>query len=595
MQNCHPAPHSLEGRLVLVALGIILCANVSSLAQPAVRGPVEELRLTLSAPVSDPAKRDWDLKERIAALQSLGDLRRALILREWRDEDKDPKVAAVDRANRLVMAQCFEQAVRNVLTQGDETSRLAMLSMLAEMGTTAHGVGTKRGIARDLAGDLVKLIKQGEPGCCAAALRTLAQIDPEPEVALPGFSGSLCGADVNERLAAAEGLVCWMRTAAQLAMLDSRPNGVELTRSDFVAVAWASIPLAARGLRAHQPEIRRRSAEAIGYAATALHNWVLAAPATVAADDPDPGRTEERVELLPLFLALQDQRSALTHALLDADAEVRFRADRALEDMTIPRQVFSQDASHLTQGGEKPPAEIVRTSNFVATSSPPQAEIARPLSLVAPSPPLEADGIPGTVDALAAQLLDPDAKIRRVAVEDLESRGQNAAPATAQLLGALGDPDKFVRWAAVRTLGRMRPVGEELIVPGFCQLLTDPDLDVRLAVATALERWGAAAHAAAPDLRRTVGATDAELRLAAIRALAAIGGPEVREAIPEITAALADPDVRVRMVAAQVLGNLGPDARDAVSALCWAVKDDHPGVQKAAGAALLNILRPATE
>jgi HEAT repeat protein len=134
-----------------------------------------------------------------------------------------------------------------------------------------------------------------------------------------------------------------------------------------------------------------------------------------------------------------------------------------------------------------------------------------------------------------------------------------------------------------------------LIVPAFCQLLADPDLDVRLAAATALERWGPAAHAAASDLRRTLRSTDAELRLAALRALAAIGGPEAKTALSEITIALADSDTRVRTVAASMLGGLGPAARDAVPALYWALKDDSPEVQKTASDALLNIIRSAEE
>jgi len=290
MQTRHLSPHSFERRFILIVLGIVLCGNRSDLVQAAGEGPVEELRQTLSSPLDDPAKRDWDLKDRIASLSGIDDLRRALTLREWRDDDQDQKVAVIDRANRRIMVRRFEQAVREALQHGNEASRLDVLSMLAEIGTAAHGVDTRRGIARDFAPDLVELIKQSELSCCAAALRTLGQIDPEPEIALSGFTASMTSGDVNQRLAAADGLLGWMRTTAQLAMLDSRPDGVEVSRADFVAVAWAIIPLAARGLRAQQPEIRRRGAETIGYGATALHNWVVAARASAQR------RTEDFLE-----------------------------------------------------------------------------------------------------------------------------------------------------------------------------------------------------------------------------------------------------------------------------------------------------------
>jgi HEAT repeat protein len=82
------------------------------------------------------------------------------------------------------------------------------------------------------------------------------------------------------------------------------------------------------------------------------------------------------------------------------------------------------------------------------------------------------------------------------------------------------------------------------------------------------------------------------LRLIALRALGAIGAPEAYAAIPEAVAALRDPDFRVRLVAAQVLGRFGPVAREGVPALCQALEDSNPQVEKAAGEALLTILRP---
>jgi HEAT repeat protein len=184
---------------------------------------------------------------------------------------------------------------------------------------------------------------------------------------------------------------------------------------------------------------------------------------------------------------------------------------------------------------------------------------------------------------------------RRAALDTLESLGPSAAPAAAALVGALADRDKFVRWAAARTLGRIGPVKGVTAMPALTLLLTDPDLDVRLAATVALEHWGVAAQPAVPDLCRIVRATDPELRLAAIRALGAIGGPEGRLILAELTAATADPDTRVRQLAIQTLGQFGPLARDAVPALRWALRDEDAQVQKAAGQALLNILRPGQQ
>lgn len=587
MRNCDSIRRPFDCRLTLVALGLVLCAIGSAFGQPAGSDPVEELRLTLRAPLTDPIKRDRAVKEQIWHLTSLSDLRRAVVLGEWRDEDQDLRVAAVDRPNRVTLARRFEHAVRDVLEHGDGACRLAVLTLLAEMGTTVHGVGTRHGITRAFGPDLVGLAKRGEATVRTAALGALGQVDPEPDVALPAFRELLAAGDEGQRRAAADGLAAWMRTLAQLATRDSSPDAVQVTRAEFVTVGQAVVPLAGGGLTAAQLEIRRRSAETLGHAASTLHTWLLAArsPGTALDAEASQRRTAvESAELLPLIVALKEQQPALAHALVDTDAEVRFLAGRALEDLAILLGVAAENAIRparmpaARRTALVTPADAVRPSSFIPASSSRGAEELR-----------------GTVQALAAQLGDASVETRRAALETLEILGPDAVGATPELVTALGDQDKFVRWAAARTLGKLGPITEDAVVPALALLLTDADLDVRQAAATALQRLGTAAKAAAPDLRRTVGATDAELRVAAIRALGAVSGPDVQAAIPDLTAALGDADARVRQVAAQALGSFGPVAGDAVPALRQALQDERGEVQTAAGEALLNILRPGKE
>lgn len=581
MRHCHPTHHCFERRLVLLAVAIFLCGTTPLFAQPAVVDPVQEIRGTLRAPIGDLAKRDHLLNQQIQAMNRLSDLARALVLREWRDEDQDRRVAAADRPNRLALDARFQQAVREVLRQGDEASQLAVMKLLAEMGSTMHGVGTRHGIVRGFGPDLVELTWRGDVRICALALRTLGQIDPEPRVALSAFSGMLAVDEVNLRLAAADGLVCWMRTLAELATRPSDPGGVEVSPSEFVAAARAIVPVAARGLDAEQAEIRRRSIQTIGYAATALQYWTLAARSAEAAEDPDSFRRRTEY-LLPLLLALKEEGPELMHALADPDGEVRYRAGWVLEDMTVPRQLLLQYATRLSEDGEKTaPAEtslkLTSTGQVSTGSSSEESEVLR-----------------GTVEALTAQLREGDLPTRRAALDHLEALGPDAAPATVELVGALGDRDKFVRWAAARTLGRIGPVAES-VVPWLAQLLIDDDLDVRLAAAAALERFGPAAKIAIGDLCRTLGSTEAELRLAALRALRAIGAPDACPAIPEIAAVLHDADARIGLAAAEVLGRFGPAAREAVPALGQVIQEGNPEVQRAASEALLNILRPGKQ
>jgi HEAT repeat protein len=128
-------------------------------------------------------------------------------------------------------------------------------------------------------------------------------------------------------------------------------------------------------------------------------------------------------------------------------------------------------------------------------------------------------------------------------------------------------------------------------VPALVRLMGDPDMDLKLAAATALERYGPAAKRAVTDLIGTAVHGDAELRVASMRCLIAIGGSEANLAIPALRTALAASDPRVRAMAAEVLGKLGPSAKDAEPDLQKALHDNNAQVQKAAGDALLSILR----
>jgi HEAT repeat protein len=228
--------------------------------------------------------------------------------------------------------------------------------------------------------------------------------------------------------------------------------------------------------------------------------------------------------------------------------------------------------------GERRAAEVNPTAPFILSSN----TVKDPL----------AEGLRGTVQALAAGMSDPDPRARRAAIDVLEGLGGAAAPAAGSLVSALTDPDQFVRWAAARTLGKIGPVETETSVPALAHLLTDPDLDLRIAAATALERYGIAAKASVADLVKSAGEGDAELRVAAIRALGAVGTQDLAAVVPAVRAALANPDSRVKITAAQVIGGFGPAARECSDPLRTMLRDSNPEVQKAASEALLSIVQP---
>src|SRR5262249_49547025 len=133
------------GRLTLVAALAFGGMAAASDNGPFTFHPVNDLRLALQIPVTDHAPHSKDLtlrrqtlERRVGALCRAPELREALLLTEWRDEDIDPLIAAVDRAVRAEVARRFELAVREVLQRGAPASRLAAANMLREVAATVR-------------------------------------------------------------------------------------------------------------------------------------------------------------------------------------------------------------------------------------------------------------------------------------------------------------------------------------------------------------------------------------------------------------------------------------------------------------------------
>jgi len=81
-------------------------------------------------------------------------------------------------------------------------------------------------------------------------------------------------------------------------------------------------------------------------------------------------------------------------------------------------------------------------------------------------------------------------------------------------------------------------------------------------------------------------------RAAAARILGELG-PKAKDAVPDLQAALADPDKEVRRSAARSLGDIGPASKSAVPTLGKALKDADPQVRQSAAYALGRIGDPA--
>jgi HEAT repeat protein len=174
---------------------------------------------------------------------------------------------------------------------------------------------------------------------------------------------------------------------------------------------------------------------------------------------------------------------------------------------------------------------------------------------------------------------------REAAVRVLAHLGPDAAPAVGVLSDALTDKSRRTRLAAVRALGQIGPAARAGL-PGLVRALAEGE-PVRKAATEALPRidpnW-----ATCPELDAVIAGLAVELKRpgdfgqAAADALVAIGPSTV----PALIRSLASDDRIEREAAANTLGRLGPDARDAVPALQTTLRDPHGWVRDAAARAL---------
>jgi HEAT repeat protein len=213
-----------------------------------------------------------------------------------------------------------------------------------------------------------------------------------------------------------------------------------------------------------------------------------------------------------------------------------------------------------------------------------------PPKKIGPVDPAEAT-LDRTLEALVAGLSDPVPRVRLATIDVLETMGKTAAPAAPALVRALSDSNRFVRWAAARTLGRMAPADAREAVPALARLINPwEDLSVRLAAITTLGQYGSEARSAVPVLASAVGKSDVELRMAAIKALEAVG-TDAAPALPAIGWGLRDSSPQVRAESARVLGRFGPLAVRALPALNKALNDPAEEVRRNASEAILAIER----
>lgn len=534
-------------RYTLTVALLLVCAAVVRSQDSSTVDPVNHLELLLESAPQSLEARDSELQARVSALRTFDELRRALLLRAWRDVGADPSLAAINQKHHEVVAGRIVSSLRRALRQEDVAVRLEALRLISSLDGTACGPDGMPP-ARGLTTDVIVLLRDGPAAVHVAAARALGRIGPDAVSAAPALAGLLRDPDPGLRVAAAEGLVGMLEVATTRAAGNGGAASPGM-RDDLVRTACAVLPAAATGFGDGQASVRRRCVEAVGRSATLLASLTpLSSPVEETDGWPAHQRRvdDERAALESLVVALKTQTIALARYAADVDPEIRLATRQALDETAQARlRIIRRLASALTA----PENQAVAESQL------------RILAFLREDPLLQ--GLQETLPALAVGIDDPDVRVRRATLDVLEAMGHGAASAIPTLVRALSDRDRFVRWAAARALGKVRPRQPETVVPYLAALLGDADPDLRVTAAASLREYGKLARSALPALLAAAQGRDPELRAAAIRTLETVGGEDAA-ALAVLNAALTDGDLRVRQVAEQALGRVG--SRDAIDA-----------------------------
>ncbi len=161
---------------------------------------------------------------------------------------------------------------------------------------------------------------------------------------------------------------------------------------------------------------------------------------------------------------------------------------------------------------------------------------------------------------------DDDDRVRAAAARAIGEAGQDALVVVCDLIDALRDPDSDVRSSIVNTL---ISIGPEQFSDDLVNALTNRSPRVREGSIRVLMRFATLRDENESRFVARFDDSNVRVRSAAIEAVSGIGN----SVIPRMIRLLDSDNVLVRFGAARVLGNLGPDARQAVPKLNELLQD----------------------
>jgi HEAT repeat protein len=534
--------------------------------------------------------REETLQNLARRLRTIGELRRALALKEWKDDARlpqDKRLQQIDLRIRTQIADEFTRAVRTIIKNGDPTARLALANLISEMGPSIRSLGDspdRGGFARTLTNEVKQLAQDKNLAVRQEGLRALGNINADPDKVVPVFAATLEKDTQGPRRLAAEGLGQMIRVANHL-RTQGKDLQVESAPGAVIVIAQKVLEAIPPGLRDPDSLVRLASIGTVQEASRTLSEVV---PKSERRDRfPPAGREltpQERNEIVlfqdtfkrelqmiqGLTAGFRAINPDLARLLRDPDQRVRQTALETVVNLAYARARLRERAASIPVLGKQPIDATLEATRAYD-----------------PLEPIVTTGWQTVADVLQKS---PEPRERRAAMEFFELIEDAALPALPAMIVALQDPDRFVRWSATRAIGNLPADKVAFAAPALGKVLFDPDHNVKMAAAAALEALGPNAHDAVPAMVQALLIGDPDNRVSVMFALQAVGPENAAPAVPNLVQDLGHSDARVRRIAAHTLGRLGGYAQAAVPALRRALGDEDQEVRINASEALLNIV-----
>ena len=596
---------------ILLGLFITLCLNSLIQADPFPIDPTELFKRTFLN------RGDEDRKTKLLNIlnktNALGDLSKIILMPEWQYIEGNKRIADINGEVRTAVIQKFKTNGLQLLKDGQDDARMDLAILIGETASAnlvdetsesldqiAQRSRFLRAELSTLSPQLALLTKTKNPKLIIAAVSALGKIESKSDLFAQTISDLMEIKPANTlaiRRAAAESLKTRLATVSQLLkqirVVRERDN-LDLI-NDLLTTSKLCFPLGVRALKDKDYIVREQGTLACKQATSTLAEVDYIIPTREAEmtmlERPDiiAQRTKSFRDGLAFELSLinsfrDNMRELTDHATnFEADVVVRVASLDVVEDLVVIRKKLIEFESILNKldvlAGNAPNPNPKLITHDIIPEGNEFKEIVQDLIMVLSDPNLRVrlNGI----DIVEGFLSMPDITARIINDKDLFLFRKLASVATT-------DTNLMVKYAAVRALGRSAPLKPEIAVPVLAKCILEEDLDIRIAAANALKKYGKEGLKALPSLEKMIANGDSDSRIAMMNAAVSLG-TDGSPTLGEVAKNLQSEEPKVRIKAAETLGKFGKLSEAQIPKLQKSLNDEDSNVRNAVSSALLKI------